>query len=228
MLMDLFGPPAEWPDQDLIAASHEFDPAITIAAYCSGAFPMPCFPADVDDMCWWSPIERGIIDLNAFQPSRSLRKSMRRYTTTIDADFEAVIVACASLKRPGAWLTDQIIDVYLDLHRHGYAHSVETWTPTGELVGGLYGVAINGFFAGESMFHDPAEGTDSSKVALARLIDVLKARNDPATLLDVQWVTNHLATLGAREVSRETYLTLLDAALECPETIWPDDRGRHA
>jgi leucyl/phenylalanyl-tRNA--protein transferase len=148
--------------------------------------------------------------------SRSLRRSQRRFEVTVDRDFVGVVRGCADRARSGRWITDTIEAAYTELHRLGWAHSVEVWDDEG-LAGGLYGVAIGGLFAGESMFH---RATDASKVALVALVDVLDD-GDPRRLLDVQWVTPHLASLGARGVPRQTYLLLLSAALSLPAPTWP-------
>lgn len=159
-------------------------------------------------IAWWSPDPRGILPLDGLRVTRSLRASCKRYETTIDEAFERVVEGCASVERPGAWITREVIDAYVRLHELGWAHSVETWSRDGALVGGLYGVAIGGFFAGESMFH---LARDASKVALVRLVSVL--RECGAELLDVQWVTPHLAGLGAVEIPRSEYLRRLRRAV---------------
>ena len=166
-------------------------------------------------LAWWSPNPRAVIALDGFRVARSLRQSSRRFTTTVDAAFEAVVEGCAD--RPEGeyhWITPEIRHAYLNLHRLGWAHSVETWTVATEeepskLAGGLYGVAIGGLFCGESMFHRRA---DASKVALVRLIEVL----DGCGLIDVQWMTPHMASLGAVEVSREEYLAMARQAMALP------------
>jgi leucyl/phenylalanyl-tRNA--protein transferase len=141
--------------------------------------------------------------------SRSLRRSRRRFEVRLDTAFADVLHACADPARTGRWITAEVAEAYVELHRLGWAHSVEAWTPEGELVGGLYGVHIGGLFAGESMFH---HRTDASKVALVGLVDHLRAIG--ATLLDVQWATPHLRTLGVVEVHRTTYLKLLEHAVD--------------
>lgn len=223
--MQVFGPPAQWPDQDLIAFSDEIDLDMVLAAYRSGAFPMPLQAADFGAaMGWWSPVRRGVIELDDLRVSRSLVSSARRYTTTIDQAFDQVLAACADPRRPGGWIDDQIIRVFTRGHEAGLVHSVETWDDAGRLVGGLYGVSLWGLFAGESMFHDPEHGRDASKVALARLVNHLRSRPDGQALLDVQWLTDHLATLGASEISRQEYLERLSVALEAPQTVWSGSR----
>lgn len=161
---------------------------------------------------WWSPDPRGILPLDSLRVSRSLRQSVDRYDVTIDTAFDQVVRACANPDRDGAWITSAIHSAYGELHRLGWAHSVETRDrTTGELVGGLYGIHIGGLFAGESMFH---HSRDASKVALVGLVNHLHEIG--VVLLDVQWLTAHLASLGAVEVPRTQYLNLLANALTIP------------
>lgn len=219
MLSQIFGDPATWPAQDLVGISEEFDATICVEAYASGVFPMPL----EDVMGWWSPMARGILELDALRVTRSLRKSAKRYVTTVDAAFDEVMARCADPSRPDGWIDERIGRVYRQLHAAGVAHSVETWTPDGDLVGGLYGVHVAGLFAGESMFHDPELGRDASKVALMRLVETLPGVG--VTLLDVQWVTPHLASLGATEIPRGDYLARLSDALELPHRAWDGPAG---
>jgi leucyl/phenylalanyl-tRNA--protein transferase len=169
---------------------------------------------------WWSPEPRGVLPLDGLAVSRSLRRSVRRYRTSVDTAFEHVIDRCASIPRPHGWITRDIVDAYVELHRLGLAHSIETWEGS-ELVGGLYGVSLGGLFAGESMFHDR---DDASKVALVHLVDELRTRN--GGLLDVQWTTPHLRSLGAVDMSRKEFLDRLAVALEAdPPAIFSDGRA---
>lgn len=215
----IFGPPREWPDQDLIAFSTEFDPWLAAAAYRCGVFPMPLSTGNfADQMGWWSPVERGIVPIEGLRITRSLRQSTRRYITTIDTCFPEVLTRCADPRRPGGWIDKRITEVYLELHSQGVVHSVETWDDRGNLAGGLYGVSIGGLFAGESMFHHPKLGRDASKVALVRLASELAAGG--CELFDVQWLTPHLESLGAISISRDEYLGLLDEALAAPAMRW--------
>ncbi|MBA3654420.1 MAG: leucyl/phenylalanyl-tRNA--protein transferase [Actinobacteria bacterium] len=162
---------------------------------------------------WFSPDPRAVLPLDGLRISRSLRRSCRRYTVTVDHDFAAVIRACGDPVRPHGWINDEIVGAYERLHAAGFAHSVEAWSPeTGGLAGGLYGVALGGLFAGESMFSHQA---DASKVALVALVSAL--RTGGGVLLDVQWQTDHLASLGAVEIPRERYLELLAAAVDLPQ-----------
>ena len=196
-------------DSGLVAIGADLQPGTILAAYRSGLFPMPVRFSRAPG--WWSPDPRGVLPLDGLRVSRSLRKACERFDVRVDTAFDDVIDACADPRRPHGWISSNIRTAYRELHRLGWAHSVETWTDDGELVGGLYGLAIGGLFAGESMFH---HRTDASKVALVGLVERL--RSGGATLLDVQWKTDHLATLGTIEVPRSEYLRRLSAALEGP------------
>jgi leucyl/phenylalanyl-tRNA---protein transferase len=203
-----FPPPSRWPrGDDLVCGGADLEPGTLLAAYRRGLFPMPLrgWPA----MAWWSPDPRGVLPLEAFHLSRSLKRSCRRYEVRVDMAFDAVVAACADPRRPHAWISDEIRDAYGRLHRLGWAHSVEAYDADGTLAGGLYGVEVGGLFAAESKFH---VRTDASKVALAALVArLLEAGGE--RLLDVQWCTDHLARLGAVEVPRAAYLRRLDAVL---------------
>ncbi len=183
---------------------------LLLSAYASGWFPMA---VDGGEIRWFSPDPRGIIPLDTFHTPRRLARVIRKgvFRIEIDRAFESVMRACAEAERdaddPGTWISDEIVRSYCALHEHGVAHSVETWQGD-RLVGGLYGVALGGAFFGESMFH---RETDASKVALAALVERLRSRG--YTLLDIQWVTEHLEQFGAIELSRSRYLRLLDASL---------------
>jgi leucyl/phenylalanyl-tRNA--protein transferase len=163
-------------------------------------------------ICWWSPVRRGVLPLDRLRTSRSLRASRRRYETRVNTAFREVIEACADPGRDARWINAAVIDGYTRLHELGWAHSVETWRD-GELVGGLYGVAVGGLFAGESMF---SQETDASKVALVHLVDLLRDQDADRRLLDTQWLTPHLASLGVVEISRREYLARLEVALGVP------------
>lgn len=210
--------PTTWPQLDAIGATMGLDPVQILRAYRHGVFPMPLGHGVIG---WFSPMRRGILPLDGLQVTRSLRKSRRRYTVTVDQAFGEVLDRCADPTRPHGWIDDMIGDNYRRLHRLGAAHSVETWDAQGRLVGGLYGVAVGGLFAGESMFHDPEHGRDASKVALVRLVEILSAEQVCGRLLDVQWCTPHLASLGVTEVPRERYLDLLATAVALPPVSWP-------
>ena len=157
---------------------------------------------------WWSPNPRGILPLPNLHVSRSMKQSAKKYSVRMNTNFSAVMTACASPTREGAWITPPFIAAYERLHALGWAHSVETYNEDGHLVGGLYGVRVGGLFAGESMFHLQR---DASKVALMHLVEQM--RNLNMSLLDVQWSTPHLASLGVVEVSREEYLSQLSGAI---------------
>lgn len=217
MLESAFGPPEQWRPSDLIAVSRAFDTDLVRAAYRSGVFPMPVRRGV---MGWFSPLQRGVLPLDALRVSRSLRKAIGRYRISVDTAFDQVLSRCADRRRPGAWIDQQIAAAYKELHRAGVVHSVEAWTAEGQLAGGLYGVSIGGLFAGESMFHDPEVGRDASKVALVALVERLRAAGEAGRLLDVQWQTPHLASLGVIELSRTTYLQRLRVALEQTEPDW--------
>ena len=146
------------------------------------------------------------------QVTRSMRRSARRYRVTVDTAFEQVIDACGDRKRPDGWITREVRDAYLALHELGWVHSVEAWRE-GRLAGGLYGVAIGGLFAGESMVH---RERDASKVALMGLVDLLRDEHADDRVLDVQWRTDHLATLGVVEIQRAAYLEKMRGALGVP------------
>lgn len=212
-----FGSPRSWRDDDLIAVSREVDAEMVTAAYRAGVFPMPLRPGL---MGWWSPLDRGILPLDGLRVTRSLRKMIPRYEIRVDTAFDEVLERCADLERPGSWIDDDIRAIYRQLHRAGVVHSVDAWTHDGELAGGLYGVSIGGLFAGESMFHDPEIGRDASKVALFALVDLLRAAGGEHRLLDVQWQTPHLASLGVIEIEREDYLRRLRRALRLPSPRW--------
>ena len=184
--------------EGVVGVGADLEPGTLLRAYRSGVFPMPA--GESGDLIWWSPDPRAILPLDRFSPSRSLRKSIRRYTTTVDQAFRRVVVACADSQRADGWITGEFVDAYVALHELGWAHSIETWHEE-ELVGGLYGVSIGGLFAGESMFY---RARDASKVALARLVEMMRDRDNP--LLDIQWLTPHLELLGAVEISRSDYL----------------------
>ncbi len=211
-----FGSPAAWPDDDLVAVSHDIDVDLTLAAYGSGVFPMPLQPGL---MGWWSPVRRGVLPLGDLRVSRSLRKMLPRYEIRVDTEFAAVLAACADPDRPHGWIDDDVTRVYLELHARGVVHSVEAWADDA-LVGGLYGVSLGGLFAGESMFHDPVRGRDASKAALVALVDLLRADGVEDRLLDVQWRTDHLASLGVGELDRDDYLARLRPALALPGPRW--------
>jgi leucyl/phenylalanyl-tRNA---protein transferase len=193
---------------DVVALGADLEPGTVLAAYRSGLFPMRLSRGG--PLAWWSPDPRGVIPLDGLHVSRSLRRSCRRFEITVDHAFETVMRACADPRRPSGWIDESFVDAYCRLHELGWAHSVEAWKGD-ELAGGLYGVAVGALFAGESMFHSV---TVASKVALAALVERLRVGG--GVLLDVQWTTPHLASLGAVDVPRARYLELVADAVARP------------
>lgn len=186
------------------------DPDLLLRAYSIGVFPMADSRA-ADDVYWVEPKKRGVLPLDGFHLSHSLAKVIRsdRFAVTADKDFSGVVSLCAEAteNRPDTWINPAIELAYADLHRRGHAHSIEVWRED-RLVGGLYGVRLGGAFFGESMF---SRESNASKVALAWLVARLKVGG--FRLLDCQFITEHLSSLGAIEVSRDDYVALLDSAL---------------
>ena len=160
------------------------------------------------DLVWWSPLKRAVINLDQLVISRSMRRSSKKFEVRIDTCFEKVMRGCAAPNRENGWITAEFIDAYVQLHKLGYAHSFEVFDENGLLAGGLYGVRVGKFFAGESMFHLLR---DASKVALMALVG--KMKESEMSLLDVQWLTPHLETLGAVAITREQYLRELAVAV---------------
>jgi leucyl/phenylalanyl-tRNA---protein transferase len=195
----------EW---GLVARGGNLSPERLLKAYRRGIFP---WYSDGDPILWWSPDPRAIFELDGFHVPRRLQRTLRsgRFEVTVNRDFSGVIRGCAD-REEGTWITPEMIAAYEQLHRLGHCHSVEVWHGD-MLAGGLYGVAIGGFFAGESMF---TRVRDASKVALAHLVDRLRRRG--FQLFDIQFVTEHTVTLGAVEIPRKQYLTRLGKALACP------------
>jgi leucyl/phenylalanyl-tRNA--protein transferase len=211
-------PPNRWDLPDPFRADRDgvcgigadLEPGTLLAAYRRGLFPMH-LDRRGRHLGWWSPDPRGVIPLGGLRVSRSLRRACRDFEVTVDTDFDAVIRGCSEPRPSGGhWIHRSIVDAYTELHRLGWAHSVEVRERDGgAIVGGLYGVAVGGLFAGESMYH---RRTDASKVALVGLVELL----DPEGLLDVQWVTPHLASLGAVGIPMAEYQARLAAALARP------------
>lgn len=204
-----FPPPHGWPPDDLVALGADLAPGTILAAYRTGLFPMPL---ENGTLGWWSPVDRAVLPFSDLRISRSLGRSCRRFTVSVDADAAAVIEGCANPLRPHGWITDEMAAAYLELHRLGWVHSFEVWDVDANLVGGLYGVGIGGLFCGESMFYRVA---DASKVALVHLVSTLAERG--GRMLDVQWLTPHLESLGAVVVGRHAYLRRLPEALAGPD-----------
>ncbi len=210
-------PPTSWrleapPDDDgddLWAIGADLAPGTLVAAYRVGLFPMPVGGR----IGWFSPARRGVVPLEPFAPSRTLRRARRRYEIRVDTSFRDVVAGCARPGDAASWIDPAIEAAYGHLHALGWAHSVEAWDAHG-LAGGLYGVAVGGLFAAESMFHARA---DASKAAFVGLVELLRAAGAAdGRLLDVQWVTPHLETLGAVEVTRSEYRVALSRALDLP------------
>jgi leucyl/phenylalanyl-tRNA---protein transferase len=190
----------------LVAVGGDLSPARLLEAYRRGIFP---WYDEQTPIMWWSPDPRAVFELDNVHLSRRLRRTIRsgRFTVTVNRDFGAVIRACAVRPEQGTWITPEMMEAYERLHRLGYAHSVEAWH--GQVLGGgIYGVAVGGLFAGESMF---TRVNDGSKVALAALVERLRQRG--FTLFDTQFVTDHTRRLGAIEIPREEYLGRLCKAL---------------
>lgn len=221
MIFDLDGTPpdigfpdvglAETDPNGLLAIGGDLSQDRILHAYRRGIFP---WYSAGQPILWWSPAPRMVLYPREFHASRSLRKTLRRrqYEVSVDQAFEDVIRACATPREPvaGTWLVPEMIASYLSLHRAGHAHSVEVWSGAG-LIGGLYGIAIGQAFFGESMF---SRQTDASKTAMALLTEI--ALQHPFQLIDCQIYTDHLASLGAREVSRDDFQQALDSAVEAP------------
>jgi len=208
-------PPVDSWDGDLVAIGANLAPGTVLAAYRRGLFPMAVDGPGAHnrvEMAWWSPELRGVLPLSLLRVSRSMRQSATHFEIRVDTCFAEVVAGCADPARSGGWIDEVIVAAYTELHRLGWAHSVESWCD-GELAGGLYGVAIGGLFAGESMF---TRVRDASKVALMGLVDLLRDEHAGHRLLDTQWQTPHLATLGVEQMPRQEYLERLEQALELP------------
>jgi len=208
-----FPPTDKWPDSDLIATGGDLEPETLVHAYRCGIFPMEV-TALQGKLGWWSPNPRGIVPVDGLRVTKSMRQSARRFEIRIDTCFADVMRACGDPSREDGWITDEFTAAYTTMHQLGWAHSVEVFDRDGQLAGGLYGLRINGLFAGESMFH---ARRDASKVALMALVQLM--RDSGMTLLDVQWCTEHLASLGAVEITRPQYLERLAAALASPNNL---------
>jgi leucyl/phenylalanyl-tRNA--protein transferase len=198
--------------QEFVAVGADLSPGMLLSGYRSGLFAMP----EGGELGWWSPDPRGVLLPGRVHVARSLRRALARFEVSLDASFAEVVAACADPSRPHGWISGAYRDSYLALHRLGWAHSIEVWGPDGTLAGGLFGVEVGGLFAAESKFH---VGTDASKVAVVALADLLAADGDPRRVIDVQWCTEHLRSLGAREVPRPAYLRALRSALACQPVL---------
>lgn len=209
-----FPPVSEARRDGLLMVGGRLTPAWLVAAYQQGIFPWPAVHGDQEVLAWYSPDPRAVLELDAMHVPRRLQRRLRsdEFQVTYDQDFPAVIAACAGPRKrqPLTWITPRLAAAYVKLHALGHAHSVEVWH-AGTLVGGVYGVALGGFFAGESMFH---RRRDASKVALVHLVERLRQRG--FTLFDVQQPSLLLRRFGAVLIPRTEFLTRLHAALELP------------
>ncbi|MGB6058099.1 MAG: leucyl/phenylalanyl-tRNA--protein transferase [Microthrixaceae bacterium] len=204
-------PPVHGADPDgPVAVGGDLNPGTLLAAYRHGLFPMPIGRRRLG---WWSPDPRGVLVPGEAHQSRSLARSMRRFEFRVDTSFAQVVDGCADPSRPHGWITSDIKAAYTLLHQLGWAHSVETFLD-GELVGGLYGICIGGLFAAESKFHTRTDASKAAVVALARIMSATSG-----SLIDVQWATPHLETLGVREIERDRYVELAALARRLPSPI---------
>ena len=189
-----------------------YHPDVLLAAYERGLFPMPMKIGRLDTgIGWWSPAERAIFYPDQIKISRSLRKSLKRFKVTVDKAFEQVVVACGNPEREQGWIDADVVRGFTRMHQLGHAHSIEVWNSKKELVGGLYGVEFGGVFAGESMFHTER---DASKVALVHLASVIN--DEHRRIIDTQWMTDHLESLGAVPINRADYCDLIVGLLTTP------------
>lgn len=200
---DLFDAPDDGP----IAMGADLEPGTLIEAYRHGMFPMPMGRRN---LAWFSPDPRGVLFPTQVHVSRSLRRSMRHFEIRIDTAFDEVVEGCADKRRPHGWIDKSIKTAYGRLHEMGWAHSVEVFVDD-ELAGGLYGIAIGGLFAAESKFHRVTDASKAAVVALCRIMSCTEG-----SLIDVQWATPHLETLGVVEIPRSRYLSMLDSLTRLP------------
>ena len=200
----------QMPQDDLVILGADLKPETVIDSYQHGIFPMHIEVANKRQIGWWSPQQRGILPLNKINISKSLQKSMKKFHVSFDQAFDQVIDGCGDDKRPQGWINKEIKIAYKKLFELGYVHSVEVWNKKDELVGGLYGVEVQGLFAGESMFH---KETDASKTAMVYLVNKLKDAGGKR-LFDVQWQTPHLKSMGVIKIPRKKYLSLLPEVMK--------------
>ena len=210
MVIRAFPPLTETDENGLLAIGGDVEIESLLLAYRNGIFP---WPFNEEFIAWFSPERRAILDLETFKVSRTLRKDLKKagYEITYDQEFRSVVESCAELKnrkgQSGTWIIPEMVEGYVAFHDAGYAHSVETWKD-GKLVGGLYGIRIENFFAGESMFY---RAPNASKAALVALVEKLKAEG--VKWIDCQVMNPFFESLGAKEISRKEYLVLLKKAL---------------
>ncbi len=204
-------------DEDLKAVSVGFtgDIGQVMSAYRAGLFPMGLGDDGGPPMGWWAPVVRGVLLPGELCVSRSLRRSMRAFTFTVDQSFADVVAGCADSSREGSWITDAFARMYDDLHAAGWAHSIEVRDGDGQLIGGLFGIAFGAAFIGESMFH---ARTDASKAALVHLTQLLDEACGDRWMIDVQWATPHLTSLGVSELTGLEYLDRLHRAEGAPDS----------
>lgn len=202
-----------WPK--LTSFGSNWDPKTLLAAYSVGLFPMP-YEIDGEDSAigWWSPHSRAVFQPDQIHVSASLKAALKKFEVTVNKDFEAVIHACANPDRESGWINADVISAYTTLHQLGMAHSVEVWDREGNLAGGLYGLELGGVFAGESMFH---VATNASKVALVHLGQMLN--DGKGRIIDTQWMTKHLESMGAKPINRKDYCENLPKYLAIPPLI---------
>jgi leucyl/phenylalanyl-tRNA--protein transferase len=201
---------SEMPKDDLVVLGADLFPETLIDSYKHGIFPMHVEIDKKMELGWWSPQSRGVLPLNKINISKSLQKSMKKFYVTFDQDFNQVINGCGDDKRPKGWINQEIKSAYQRLFELGYVHSVEVWNKKDQLVGGLYGVEVQGLFAGESMFHLE---TDASKTAMVALVHKLKEKGGER-IFDVQWQTPHLKSMGVVKITRTKYLERLPEVLK--------------
>ncbi len=228
-------PPSRWEfpstenlDSDFVGVGGDLHPGTLLEAYRRGIFAMPVSlgkkaaeqpPAKTPSpkshpqltLGWWSPNPRGVLVPKDIHLSRSLKRSRRRFKVTVDLEFEAVVAGCRAAHSKGVWLTPEMQQAYKSLFDLGWAHSIEVWEPQGQLVGGLFGIAIGQLFTGESMF---SAATDASKTAMAALAESMS--DQPGSLIDVQWQTRHLKSLGVTEISRADYEARIAELVKLP------------
>lgn len=202
----------DMPEGDLVTVGGDLEPSTVVQAYRRGIFPMELSAAP-GVLGWWSPDPRGILPLDGLRVTRSMRQSAKHYEVRVDTCFIDVLRGCADPRREHGWINDDFVAAYSALHDLGWAHSIEVFDRDGALTGGLYGIRIGGLFAGESMFH---VGRDASKVALMALVSLMRSSGMP--LLDVQWCTDHLTSLGAIAIPRPEYFARLADAVPTSAT----------
>lgn len=216
---DLSGIPLEikprtaWPK--LTNFGSNWEPETLLAAYRSGLFPMPYEIDDAESAIgWWSPQSRAIFYPDQIYLSTSLKSAIKKFQVTVNQDFEAVMRGCGNPDRPSGWINEDVISAFTALHKIGVAHSIEVWDSQGALVGGLYGLELGGLFAGESMFH---VAKNASKVALVHLGKLLD--DGAGRIIDTQWMTRHLESMGAKAIERKDYCQNLPDLLAIPPVI---------